>query len=60
MDRMRTIAEAKTDPRGLLTREVEKFTGRWYLDRIIEKFIFIYGFLSLLATVLYLGYLLIK
>ena len=51
---MRTLAEAKVDPRGMIRREIDKFTGRWYLDKWYEKFFFILGFLSFLGGLFYL------
>jgi len=47
------------DPRSLINQEIEKFKGRWYLDRWLEKVIFIWGFLSLIGLIIYGIYLIL-
>ena len=57
---LRPLKETLALRKSILKREIEKFKITWYLDSLFEKFVFLYGAISLIATFIYLGYLFIR
>ena len=46
MEGLSPINEAVADPRGMLKRKIGEFKGRWYLDHVWEKALFLWGFFT--------------